>query len=928
MLKKILIIAILTIVGFVALFAFLHWQTGLVTELSAEILNVVLNDVGQVEYRSLNGNLLNEVEITGLKFQLSGGLRFSSNRVVIDYGFFGTITGDLQFSSIIFDSLTVVIPAAVTDTTGKIKETRDVKTALDHLASTSPVNAILEKLPKLVIDRLRVQHGQLIFGKDIRRFDEIQIDLNLRSEKGNFILNIEKLCGSEAKTGFYLVQSRAQVLGNTGRITLNRLEIETPGSHLFAQAELTLDDSAWIILGLQDSKISARDINALLQSSVIDSGLVHLTCDVVGHPNHFSVRLAGNASVNMHKMDSLYFDLDYNQGNIQLRKAYLKKNAADLTVIGKVQPNGNSLKAVFHHINLADFDRDYITSDLSGHVNFITESLNDPFQSGQGVIILDKSVADTIAFDSLRIALKAKDHHISIDPPSYFKIADNSIFQFRGYLDKNKNIDFQVSTEQNEMQIVTSLLGLGPIEGTFDGNFFLTGKLMDPDLEGYLWVPVAQTKDFHLESLILQLSIKNVLSSRQGTGIITADNWRLDSLAFNETMMDFVFDSNKVVMDTLIFANGKNYISSSGMMEVRYDTVDVTFDFFRINYQNSWMENMGPLILRLLPHEFVIENARFTESNKGELEVRGFWDRVNDEMQFGVYLSNIGFTPFTQFMNEKYIISGIVDADFELINPFRQLEIEMDIHGKDLALNKVLLGDVRCEFKFADDKLHINTFKMLNGETILDLAGNISLTMADGEDKKKVSVIDQGLADLQIYWKNINLGLYAPLFALPQRLSGKASGRMTLTGTVNQPVGQVWITGSRINYDKFSVDTLNLQSHFDRDYLTLDQVDLGLNETSLTATGRQKLNLDFAHLESVVKDMPFELQIQSRDNKITFLGLFLDQVERIEGSYEAALTIAGTHKKPALVDGYFRMTDGTLTLSRVRNPIKELNIDA
>ena len=88
------------------------------------------------------------------------------------------------------------------------------------------------------------------------------------------------------------------------------------------------------------------------------------------------------------------------------------------------------------------------------------------------------------------------------------------------------------------------------------------------------------------------------------------------------------------------------------------------------------------------------------------------------------------------------------------------------------------------------------------------------------------------------------------------------------------------------------------------------------------------LDLDFKNLDSIFTGDPFQLNLVSKDDQINFIGNVLDQVERIEGSYEAAFTVGGTIEKPALVDGYFRMEDGRMILSRVRNPITELDIDA
>jgi hypothetical protein len=78
----------------------------------------------------------------------------------------------------------------------------------------------------------------------------------------------------------------------------------------------------------------------------------------------------------------------------------------------------------------------------------------------------------------------------------------------------------------------------------------------------------------------------------------------------------------------------------------------------------------------------------------------------------------------------------------------------------------------------------------------------------------------------------------------------------------------------------------------------VEQLDFDLNDTDLAGTGWHLLNLDFAKMDSIFTGYPFQLNLVSKDDQINFIGNFLDQVERIEGPYEAAFTISGTLERP------------------------------
>jgi len=262
-----------------------------------------------------------------------------------------------------------------------------------------------------------------------------------------------------------------------------------------------------------------------------------------------------------------------------------------------------------------------ISTNLSGSFYLKTELLRDPFLNGIVSAKLFHSIIDSAYLDTVNFAIQAKDHMIKIIEPSYVQVGESSVFYFAGQLDKNQMVDLRFTTEKNSIRVLTSALDLPPFQGSFDGNIFLTGKLSDPDLEGYFWIPNLSKDSFELDSMIMQINLKKLVTSRQGRGLIMASYWHYDSLEINQTITNVIFDSNRVVIDTLLFANNLNYISSTGSIEVFEDTVDIVFDFFRMNYQNTWLENEGNIYFRLAPEEYVIESAIFRESNEGIIEV-------------------------------------------------------------------------------------------------------------------------------------------------------------------------------------------------------------------------------------------------------------------------------------------------------------------
>ena len=93
-------------------------------------------------------------------------------------------------------------------------------------------------------------------------------------------------------------------------------------------------------------------------------------------------------------------------------------------------------------------------------------------------------------FDSLVFAITAIKNNFKIIEPSFLKLGSQSRFAVKGGLSRDNQIDLNLYTENNSLESLSHALHLDSLAGIFDGNLFLTGDLFNPDLEGYIWIPL------------------------------------------------------------------------------------------------------------------------------------------------------------------------------------------------------------------------------------------------------------------------------------------------------------------------------------------------------------------------------------------------------------------------------------------------------
>jgi autotransporter translocation and assembly factor TamB len=145
---------------------------------------------------------------------------------------------------------------------------------------------------------------------------------------------------------------------------------------------------------------------------------------------------------------------------------------------------------------------------------------------------------------------------------------------------------------------------------------------------------------------------------------------------------------------------------------------------------------------------------------------------------------------------------------------------------------------------------------------------------------------------------------------------------------MKSPYGVVTLIGEDLRYDKFHSDSLIITGRFNRDSLLIEHLYADLNGTSFQGSGWQSVNLDLTSLDTLFTSRPLELNLHSQDNNLEFIGYLTDQVERIRGPFEIDVWLTGSLAYPSLSRGRIKLRDGVLELSRVRNPLTNVKIDA
>lgn len=929
--KKIFLTLFIAFLLFIITIGALYWQRTIMANMILRILNSELGDVAKIEYRALHGNLFEEIRVLGLKVSFQNGSELNSNFIRINYNLRSVLSSKYYFSEINIDSLNFMLktPPEEPEPPTEEKPKQTIQESIDKTAEllASGLKNTLEGFPYLTLDRLSLNYGRFEFPEKEMTIDDIQFDSKVMLSKEKAEVYLKKVQGYWIEKDYRLNHFRILIDATPERMTLNKLQFETPQSSIYATFETTFEDQPWMIANVEHFKLDFLELKKIFAIPDIDSGLVSGTYTLVGNQQNLSTKIAGEGFINQYRLDSLVVDGDYKDGSIFIRRGKVTLNESALKFNGKISDNGTYISINYNQLNIRNFVPDAIFTQLTGKINFNLASLNFKNITGKGEWLLVNSVIDTVRIDTLRFALKAKNSDFDIIEPSFLKFGKEAVFSVRGNLSRSQIVNAELSTRNLDLVQLTSALGVDTIQGYFDGFLNFNGNLFDPDIYGELTLPWLTYQDLHLDSIKLEINLVRALSRRLGESKFSIAAGKYQEYTLTEAAVLMEIDSNFILLDTLRFASGESYIGCSGIVEQISDTVLVDLNYFKLKYENYWIENKNNLVFTFTPQEYSIEEAIFRAPEGGFLEIRGYWDNELRDAYAGIQLDNFRVEPFQQFVNEKYKFTGAIRGDIELFELINNPEIDAVLDATQISFNQVAFGDVDIAAGYRDGFIQFDKFEIADSTSLVQLNGVIVPELFKKQDRVENTGLEETGINLTLKWQNIKIEKYKPLFNSKERFSGTYNGSISVGGEFGNPSGRFQLNSLATNYGKFNLDTLNLSGHFNSDSIVVDDFSGILNKTMFRASGWQIADLNFVNPDTAIFDKPFHMRLFSTDNSIQFIGELNDQVEKLNGPYNFDIAIGGTIKKPAVKSGFFNMEKGTLTLSRVRNPIRDINLN-
>ncbi len=935
MLKKITKILgwiFLTVIFLIGAVIVLNWKTDLIERGIEDYITNALNNSGEIHYSSLKGSLLNHVIIKDLQVKLPGQAEVKAEHIELRYNPFSLIYGRIRISEALINKIEITLLSDSVETA--VAESvpaafPDIDSLLNEIQKIQPTAVLLDLLPPMNITDIKLFAGQIHNTNPEFSLQNVELEIEkINVAKSSFNIQIHKISGAWPERDFYLRSLSLQIKGDRDHLALNHFNLHTDASRVSLSAFYRMRDGADININLYEFTLNFSDLYKLIRDEKLKDGFLSGTFMLSGVPRRFESQCRLTGRWQKHVLDSLEWALAYNTGKFKLQKLNVQSGRSALNLSGSgYQFRGGTGALTFTHINLHDLDTTLVKSDLNGALRFDVQNLNLLRAQGSGRLEMNASKIDVLPIDSLRFALQAERGNFKINDPSYIQFADSARFNLEGTVSRKLKTDLILSAFDNQLGKLVFFFGVDSLYAPFDGQIRLSGRLKDPAVSAVLSIPKLRWQDMAFDTISMNLYTEKLFSRRKGEAHFEIQKGRVGSIPLSGIKINSAIDGDRILVHEAIVSSGKNYFDAA--LQFEYDSLESVLEISRAEmvYDGYRLQNDGPLRFSMDAADITIDRFFLKGPAGSSLELGGFWDLKAADLQAYLTLHKMELKPFEQFWQKKFRLSGSVAGFIEVLTPLHDPELDVEFSADSLMINGVALGQASGDLAFADSSVMVRALRFSKGISSFNAEGGLAVKIGRLAQTEGL-LPDETEANLILNWQNIRLQDYAPLLGLKKRIKGTTSGMINTSGTAGHPQMNQYLSLREFEYDRFRLDSLNMYSQYNDGYFLLDSLSGILNNTSFDMRGWLQYPLNLARLDTAIMDKPFQLALRSADNEITFISELDDQIERISGDYEMEFIFGGTAAAPALKSGFVHMEDGEVLLSRIRDPLRKVRVDA
>ncbi|GAB4375236.1 MAG: hypothetical protein Kow0042_20490 [Calditrichia bacterium] len=917
---KTFLIGFLILFFFVAILIILYSYTPLVDQAIVELVNGLVARGVEIDIGRIEGNLLGSVRLIDLRIK-TAGFAVDCPQVSLSFSSLDLLKGKINVDqlTLLNPTLTLYWPPGATSE----KEQSPSELSPDSLISSIDLSG----LPQLNIKFLRIKDGVVQSLRDSinRHVEQISMEggCAIRSEEVN--VRVKYVKGFWVDEDLRLKEASFQLLGSRQRVTLNQFRALLPGAEIFAHGEIELMPRIRFFIFTDTCQVSVPLIRQFLTKFPFQQGELKFIGHYIGDFRTFQGSFIFGGEMDSLQFKKIQTDYHYGQKALHLKSLKIETNfgRGEGSVTVALQGN-NELSFRFQAVNLKKAGLTEKPTHLEGdlHLSFTHWDLSRI--SGQGRATLREIRYGNLHFDRLFLNLSAKSGNWELKKGSYLIVEENSQFFVEGRMSSDLSLYVELYTDENNLDTLDRRLDLNLMGGVGSMHVILTGKPENPDIFGYFLLDSLIVRDIRSYGIEGRFEIIGLTRERIGYFQLELSSGRISDILITDGALALKMNQNRVTIDSISFYNEENYITMGGTVDQTDDRFEIELDEFKIRYENYLVFAPDTLQALFQNDSLIFEDFVLQAPDGGELEIRGILD-LEGNSELGVYLKNIQLFTFNQFIPWSYKLEGLAEISLILTgNPGRP-DIESDLVLDHLRLDGDTLGGLTAKLIYSNERIGIDHFRFKKDPaSYVSMSGSFQIPNRAAKKSGSRSKIRED--SLLVEFRGIALQDYPFFKQLTFPVKGRFGGEIQLYGSVYSPVGKYRLKGENFQVQDYFFPEIQIDGRLSPAQILMDYADVNFMGTRILANGYKTIRWDIEHPDQLFADKGFALLVKIEDDSLNFLSLFTEEADILTGDIRLQARLGGTIDHPLLMGGDLSISDGTLYLSRLENPVTNLTL--
>jgi hypothetical protein len=872
---------------------FIYRYTFLLEKAAGYIVAEITSRKVLIHLDHISGSIFSGIFSDSLSVDIPGAkVRVTARKLNADYSLLEIISGNLNFSKVELEGVTVTI--FTRDTSGVAEE-------FDSLAATS-----YPEMPYLNFDSIRINGWKvvlpgnyLIKGKELSgrlHSDSLFADLNINIED----LDLPGIIDDSNHIEF-------SVKGDSGIYKVKKLKIEKPNSMVIAAGPISFPYNEAVIFNFS-LNAESRDLSEWVNNSSspwLDKAEVKAEGRFNGTYKDFSLKLFPEyRNRTLITRSTARLEVQYSNYSWYFNHFIINSNMGSLEGSAELSyPEKLYLYAGFNDIT---FDSTIIEDGplvLNGVVNTILRDISPESLSGMGNLILNNIRFNRFKTDEISLLFTAEKGVINLLDQSKVLLSKNSLIELKGELKHWRGVDFTAFAYNNDFSDYSKLLTGQPVGGHFTGYFNISGDLFDPSVYADFQVDSIITPYFNFYGTQINTNIDNLVRRRSGTMKLTSYKGEFFGFPIKKIDISSNVSEGKISMDDFYLESDSSEFAGRG--EVDFVASNGRISLFSGRFRNYRFINRGDINFYWEGKKINFMPFRLEDNLGAELTVSSF-TYPQGESSSEIIAENIHLDKLHQIFNLPIKMTGKISANIHggLVNG--DAVYQAGITGKKVIIAENDLGDISLVLNYEKGMLRVSDFSAKGGKVHFDSKGSWNLSEE---------------ASLQAEWNNYNLVNLNKFISDFPPIGGVSFGRIKISGDPFLPVIEADLGIRKFQYEKNRIDLIEGNFLYKDTLLTVDPLLIVLEKDTIRSRIEWPMHLDLRDYRNSTLDSNFAFQSKGRLKNKAVRTSFLKYLNSFKGNMEWDVDAIVQDEGVYFNFGHIDFDSTQLDVTDLKNPI-------